>query len=218
MDTKTLIEDLSRMRGLVDKAWLSTGTLVTLAAKPAEPEKVQQELEKALAEFEAASLELRKLCERHCFISGSYRKKRAPPVPDASGYAETVGYDWLHICVRTLLPSSRYRTAEWFSDTIRRILDGYEQTGKRLPFYRQALLVIEERSEISGRRVFDQDNKGWKAVSNAIKGRLIPDDDQYTLGVALLSTWSSENACHITLLDVSDAGDFFSRRRRGGDL
>ena len=49
-----------------------------------------------------------------------------------------------------------------------------------------------------------------KTVSNAVKGRLIPDDDQYTLGVCLLSTWSGENACHITLLDASDAGVFFT--------
>ena len=71
-------------------------------------------------------------------------------------------------------------------------------------------MVIDEHSDISQRRVYDQDNKGWKAISNAIKGRLIPDDDQYTLGVALLSTRSSEDVCHITLMDRSDAPDFFS--------
>ena len=50
-----------------------------------------------------------------------------------------------------------------------------------------------------------------EAVSNAIKGRLIPDDDQHTLAVALLSTAvQSQECCHITVLPLSDAHDFFS--------
>ena len=49
-----------------------------------------------------------------------------------------------------------------------------------------------------------------KAVSNAIKGRLIPDDDQYTLAVALLSKKSAESICHISLMELRDASDFFA--------
>ena len=41
------------------------------------------------------------------------------------------------------------------------------------------MLIIDEHTAMEGRHIFDQDNKGWKAVSNAIKGRLIPDDDQH---------------------------------------
>jgi len=37
------------------------------------------------------------------------------------------------------------------------------------------MLIIDEHCGIDGRYIFDQDNKGYKAVSNAIKGRLIPD-------------------------------------------
>ncbi len=54
------------------------------------------------------------------------------------------------------------------------------------------------------------DAKQDKAVSNAIKGRLIPDDDQHTLAVALLSGRSEADICHITLLDLADAADFFA--------
>ena len=53
-----------------------------------------------------------------------------------------------------------------------------------------------------------------KSISNAVKGRLFPDDDQYTLGLVLLSTRSSENVCHITILDRADAADFFSAYAR----
>ena len=72
------------------------------------------------------------------------------------------------------------------------------------------MLVIDEHCGIDGRHIFDEDNKGWKAVSNALKGRLIPDDDQHTLSLALLSRKSELNVCHIALLDQADAADFIS--------
>ena len=120
-------------------------------------------------------------------------------------------YGWLHITINTLLPHCRYQSPNWFSDTIRRLLDSYEACGKELPFFERAMLIIDEHTAMEGRHIFDQDNKGWKAVSNAIKGRLIPDDDQHTLAVALLSTAvQSQECCHITVLPLSDAHDFFS--------
>ena len=119
-------------------------------------------------------------------------------------------YGWLHITLNTLLPHCRYQPPEWLSDTLRRLLDEYENSGCRLPFFNRALLVIDEHTGSKGRHIFDQDNKGWKAVSNAIKGRLIPDDDQHTLGLVLLSAESELDVCHITLLDMADAANFFA--------
>lgn len=81
-----------------------------------------------------------------------------------------------------------------------------------MPRFSSALLVIDEHCHIEGRHIFDQDNKGWKAVPNALKGRLIPDDDQFSLHIALLSTQSQENSCHIYLLPQSEAADFFALR------
>ena len=129
---------------------------------------------------------------------------------EIAGSVEQFGYGWLHIQLNTLLPHCRFQTPEWLTDTIRRLLDEYESGGSELPWFTGALLVIDEHCGIDGRHIFDQDNKGWKAVSNAIKGRLIPDDDQYTLSLALLSTKSELNTCHITLLDQADAADFFA--------
>jgi hypothetical protein len=94
-------------------------------------------------------------------------------------------------------------------------LEEYERGKGQLPYLDRALLVIDEHSDVSGRHVFDQDNKGWKAVSNAIKGKLIPDDDQYTLGVVLLSEQSKENICHIVLLNANDSSEFFALRAAG---
>ena len=162
--------------------------------------------------FERSALELRRLCEQYSPGVGGYGNRARAPAMEIAGHVEILCEDWLHICLNPLLPHCRFQSPNWLTDTIRRLLDHYEAQGKPLPRYKRALLVIDEHSSIGGRHVFDQDNKGWKAVSNALKGRVIEDDDQYTLNVALVSTMSKETACHITLLEQRDAADFFSLR------
>lgn len=204
-------QDMAHVQSLVNDAFIQTGSLVALAdGGQMRPEKTQRTLEQTMRFFENATLELRQLCETYSPDIGGYTDKAKAPYIEVTGYAEPFGYNWFHISLNTLLPHCRYQSAEWLSDTIRRLLDDYENKGGKLPFYHRAMLVIDEHSSISGRHIYDQDNKGWKAVSNALKGRLIPDDDQYTLGITLLSTRSEKNVCHITLLDLADAGDFFS--------
>ena len=209
---KDLKQDMAKIQTLMGNAFSATGGLVALAdgGVMSEP-TLQQTLEKTAAEFEKAALELRALCETHCPGVGGYGKRPAASFYAVTGHVEKLGYSWLHIQLNTLLPHCRYQTPAWLSDTIRRLLDDFEAMGNSIPFFRErAMLVIDEHSEVEGRRVFDQDNKGWKAVCNALKGRAIPDDDQYTLAVSLLSTPSPENICHITLLDLRDASDFFA--------
>ena len=202
-------KDVEHIHTLVSGGFHASAQLMQLRGDSRQEEQL---LRQALQDFERATVELRKLYERSTPIQPGVWHKPSLPVREVTGYVEMQRYSWLHICLKTLLPSSAYQVPEWFSDSIRRLLDDYESGGSRLPYFKQALMVIEERSAISGRKVFDQDNKAWKAVSNAIKGRLIPDDDQYSLGIALMSSWSSENVCHITLLDNLDAADYFSFR------
>lgn len=203
--------DMNRIQELVGNAFTATGSLVALAdGGQMNPQKRQQVLEKTSAEFEKATLELRGLCEAYSPGVGGYGKRPEIPALGVTGRVERLGYNWLHITINTLLPHCRFQPSGWLNDTIRRLLDDYKAAGNPLPYFHRALLVIEEHSSIEGRRIFDQDNKGWKAVSNAIKGRLIPDDDQFTLNVALLSVRSPENNCHIYLLALSDAPDFFA--------
>lgn len=205
--------DMAHIQTLVGNSFTATGGLVALAdGGQMTPAKLRKTLEQAVGYFESATVELRQLCERYMPPAGYPGEKPTIPQREVTGSVELIDYHWLHIRINTLLPSAAYQVPVWLSDTIRRLLDEYEAGGRELPYYERALMVIDERSDIKGRRVFDQDNKGFKAVSNAIKGRLIPDDDQYTLGVVLLSVRSSENTCHITLLDSADAADFFSLR------
>jgi len=97
--------------------------------------------------------------------------------------------------------------------TFTRLLDEYEHDGRKLPRLDSAALIIDEHCDIDSRQVFDQDNKGWKAIPNALKGRVIQDDDQHTLSVCLLSTLDDNPACHIYLLPQAELGDFFAMRQ-----
>jgi len=208
-----LKRDMAQIQKLVGEAFSKTGALVALSdGGQMSPVKLQRTLEETAGCFEQAVLDLRYLCEQYSPGVGGYGQRPTVAAVEVCGQVDILCYDWLHIRLNTLLPHCRCQPPAWLSDTIRRLLDGYEAQGKKLPHYERALMVIDEYSGIEGRHIFDQDNKGWKAVSNAIKGRLIPDDDQYTLSVALLSTWSEIHACHITLLEQRDAGDFFSLR------
>ena len=208
-----LRRDMARIQELIGAAFGQTGGLVAMAdGGIMPPEKLQRTLEQTMENFEQSVLELRRLCERYSPGVGGYGRRPVVTALPVIGRVELLCEDWLHIRLNTLLPHCRFQTSGWLMDTIRRLLDEYEAQGKALPRYERALMVIDEHSAISGRHVFDQDNKGWKAVNNAVKGRLIPDDDQYTLNVALLSQVSREATCHITLLEQRDAADFFSLR------
>ena len=202
----TFKQDIATMMEQMTDACHQMGTL----AAQADPEKLQRSLEQIASQTERTALTVRKLCEKHSPGAGGYGKRPVLPQMEVTGFVETLGYGWLHIQLNTLLPHCRYQTSDWLSDTIRRLLDEYEAGGSELPFFKEAMLVIDEHCGVKGRHIFDQDNKGWKAVSNAIKGRLIPDDDQHTLALALLSTRSELDVCHITLLDIVDAADFFA--------
>ena len=212
-----LKSDMACLQNLIGDAFSMTGTLVALgdAGKP-EPEKLQRTLETVAGHFEQATLEIRRLCEQASPGAGGFAKKQRLPFVDLTGAVDMLEYSWLHIRLNTLLPHCRYQTPAWLNDTLRRLLDGYESIGKRLPFYKnRAAMVIEEFSNIENRKIFDQDNKGWKAISNAIKGRLIPDDNQYDLGLVLLSAQSNECVTHITVMDAEDLEAFFALRFGG---
>lgn len=206
-------QDTLRIQQLVGAAYNSAEALKVLADND-QPEsaRLQTALENMLIHVESSVLILRTLCETYNPGIGLPSKHPALPGMEVAGSIDLIESNWLHIRLETLLPHCRYQTPAYLSDTIRRLLDAFEAEGQKLPYFQKALLVIDEHSHIDGRRVFDQDNKGWKAIPNALKGRVIPDDDQYSLSVALISSYRQESACHITLMDFQDAADFFVLR------
>ena len=190
--------DILTMREFLFNAVKASDQLLAVSeGAPMSSASMQQTLEKASGQFEYAVLELRRICERYCAGVGGYPRQRLTNTEHPTGNVELLEGRWVRITLNTLLPHCRFYSPAWLSDTIRRMLDEYEHDHEPLPFFPKAVLVIEEACSIGGRHIFDQDNKGWKAVSNAIKGRLIPDDDQFSLSIALRSVFSNENRCRI---------------------
>lgn len=211
-----LQKDMSRVQELAHQAYLSTGGILALLdTEPLEETRLASALDKTAAQMEASTVELRNLCEAHRPRVGLWYGKPSAPYLAVAGTARVTADGWLHIALNTLLPHCTRETPVWLTDTITRLLDSLEAGKARLPWFRRALLVLDEHCDVQNRQIYDNDNKGFKAVSNALKGRLLPDDDQFTMSVALLSTSSTLPACHIYVLPLADADDFFYLRGEG---
>ena len=203
-------DHIQRIQELTFEAYKTSGRIAALLDEDGGPsEALARQLERAAAQMEHGAVEMRALCAQYQPpLLPVGQKPKLNPL-EIAGRIERNEFGWLHIQLNTLLPNCRFERPLWLTDTVTRLLDQLERKQGKLPMIEKALLVIDEHCNIASRQVYDQDNKGWKAVSNAIKGRLVADDDQYSLGVCLLSQSSPEQACHIYILPVSDAGDFF---------
>ncbi len=204
-------DDMKTIQSTISEAHLTCGrVLASLDAGSRDAANTAFTLDKMSAQFESAALSMRSLCEKHRPEASRGESKPALPAISLTGEAEVNEYGWLHITLNTLLPHCRYQTPAWLSDTIGRLLDEYERRDRRkLPRFERAALVIDEHCNIESRTIYDSDNKGWKAIPNALKGRVIKDDDQFSLSVSLITTKSDTPSCHIYLFPVEDTGDFF---------
>ena len=208
--------DIQLLQQITYEAYLATGGILALAENDITSEErnplLAQELDKVAGKFEGGAVVVRKICE-------TYRPNLYPAIKKPfispmtlTGNITVNEYGWVHIELHTLLPHCRFQTPVFLVDTLIRLMDEYESHNHILPHFEHAMLIIDEHCNIESRRVFDQDNKGWKAIPNAIKGRLIDDDDQFTLDVALISTKSDIPSCNIYLIHADEAGDFFALR------
>lgn len=171
------------------------------------------QLDCVLEQTERAVIKLRTLTEAvRPRSTESSRKPDAPEIPSLVGGIEVNEFGWVHITLNSLLPNCKYKTPLWLQNTLSALLLGYQKNGRKLPKFERAMLIIEEHCDVKSRQVYDQDNKGWKAIPNAIKGLLVADDDQFLLEVALLSRQSDAACCHIWVLPAEDAGEYFSVR------
>ena len=216
MNEERFAAETKKIQSVIAKASQKAGALSALSdGCKMSREKLQLTLEETAYFFESATLYLRALCETQMSGAGGYGRRDGLEFQLPSGHIEIAGAGWVHMQLDTLLPHCRYMPATWLTDTVRQLLTAYMQrTNFRLHF-KQMLLVIDEHSDVDGRHVFDQDNKGWKAVSNALKGLVIDDDDQYHLSVHMMSSRSAENVCHISLVLPESADEFFQYHQKG---
>lgn len=131
--------------------------------------------------------------------------KKEKIISNVVGEIEVMAEGWLHIKLNTLLPNCRFKTNSYLQDTLTRLL---EESDKPLPIFEHAFLAIVEHCDYENREVFDQDNKSWKMIPNAIKGRVVKDDEQFRLDIGLFSKMSDTPACHIYVIPQTQLSDF----------
>ena len=73
-----------------------------------------------------------------------------------------------------------------------------------LPYFETAFLAIVEHCNSENHNALDNDNKGWKMIPNALKGRVIEDDNQFVLSIGLFAKLSDEPRCEIYVLPPED--------------
>ena len=182
------------------------------------PQKITMFLDTALLKMELACMNTRRYAER-IRPTSPYKPTEQKVFYSKEIYGDVTLMDtgWLHIKLNTLLPNYKgIGGTQYVSDTITRLLDKFQKDGGKLPMFDKAFLAIVEHCDFECSEVFDHDNKGFKAVQNALKGRLFPDDDQFELSLGLFTVLDPEMSCHIYVLPEEKAADFLLKKVNGG--
>jgi len=127
----------------------------------------------------------------------------------ASGSIELIGDNWLYLRLETLLPNGKSNAGiKLVANTINNLLDYYSSYYGGLPQYEDAFLAIIEHCGKDNGGSFDNDNKGFRAVPNALKGRVFGDDNRFELSMGLFTRESAEMYTEIYVLPLSDLAYF----------
>ena len=172
--------------------------------------KSEQVIDKRLGDIldnvESACVTARCVIDRYRIMqpfNEGFKKEKI--ISKVAGEIEVTAEGWLHIKLNTLLPNCRFKTYRYVLDTLTRLL---EVCDKPLPMFEHAFLAIVEHCDYENREVYDQDNKSWKMIPNAIKGRMVKDDEQFRLDIGLFSKMSDTIACHIYVIPSTQLSDF----------
>lgn len=174
------------------------------------PEKVNTLLDAAMQKIETACIDMRRLCEEYRPKLPNFRFGHANyHIREISGEVTLMDTGWLDIRLNALLPHCKITGGtEYISDTISRLLNSFKDSGGDIPSFNKAFLAIVEHAPIEVSGAFDHDNKGFKAVVNALKGRLFPDDNQFEMSLGLFTVQDEDACCHIYAMPFESAGDF----------
>ena len=126
-------------------------------------------------------------------------------VSDVYGSIEVTYEGWIHISLNTLLPSGKYKMTSYIGDTVSRLLRNY---GTELPYFDTAFLGIIEYCNDENHNSLDNDNKCWKMIPNALKGKVINDDNQFILSIGLFGKRAENSHCEIYILPLEDTSIF----------
>lgn len=198
------------IRGMKQHLDACSKYLNALAEGYRSPEKCNTLLDAAMQQVELCCIDMRVLCEKA-------RPKSAAPLSEGAKYNHKTIYGevnvldngWVDIRMNALLPHCKVLGGtQYVSDTIVRLLEEFQAEGGELPHFEKAYLAIVEHAPQDCSGAFDQDNKGYKGVINALKGRLFGDDNQFELALGLFTFVDDDPHCHIYVTPYDEAGDF----------
>lgn len=138
-----------------------------------------------------------------------------PRVGNSAGSVKITREGWTVLRLDTLLQNTRRRTTGYIENSLLILLKQWQEGGGVLPWYRHAFVIIAEHSDRKNGNVYDPDNREWKAVTNALKGVLFEDDDQFTISLILDTVPDGKGFTEITVLPYQDAATFLSGRKPG---
>lgn len=173
-------------------------------------EKCNTLLDAAMQQVELCCIDMRNLCEKARpqilplrFGRVNFNHK------EIFGEVTIMDNGWIDIRMNTLLPHCKnVGGTQYVCDTITKLLDRFYSNGGEIPCFDKAYMAIVEHCPENCSGAFDNDNKGFKGVINALKGRLFKDDNQFELALGLFTVLDDEPCCHIYVTPFSDAGDF----------
>lgn len=139
----------------------------------------------------------------------------APRAPALTGTVSVTRGGWTVIRLDTLLQNARRRTTGYIENSLLELLRQWRGSGGVLPWYRHAFVAITEHTDRKGGNVYDPDNREWKAVTNALKGVLFEDDDQFTVSLILDAVPDGKGCTEVTVLPYHEAAIYLSGRNFG---
>ena len=184
--------------------------LVALEQGYRSPEKRNTLLDAAMQQVELCCIDMRLMCEKA-------RSKRIYPLTERGIYNHKTIYGevnildngWVDIRMNALLPHCKVvGGTQYVSDTVIRLLEEFQKPGGELPHYEKVYVAIVEHAPEDCSGAFDHDNKGFKGVINALKGRLFQDDNQFELALGLFTLINEDPHCRIYVTPYEEAGDF----------
>lgn len=169
---------------------------------------IEKGIESYLYDIETLCIKSRNLLE--CYYQkpeNSNMEHITPKENTVYGELNVTFEGWVNVSLNTILPSTKYKTTNYIGDTISRLVKNYDG---ELPYYDNAFLAIVEYCNFENHNSLDNDNKGWKMIPNALKGRVIADDNQFILSVGLFAKISETPHLEIYILPPEDASIFMS--------
>ncbi len=190
LDAINLIQHLSRLIALDTQSNNVTGKGV----------------EEYMCELESLCVKSRNKLDRYGFttpINSSLGTGKDPL--NLAGEIDVTHDGWVKLTLNSLLPNCRHRISGYIGDTIGRLISSY---GGQLPYFDTAFMAIVEYCNNERHIALDNDNKGWKMIPNALKGRIIKDDNQFILSMGLFTKISDDLKCEVYVMPPEDGNIF----------